>query len=173
MGTADTGTEQIGVEFLIVGGDEDGQRITDYFPLSEKAIQFTFEKLLAAGWDGQDMVEWTGLGSVDCRLVVEDEEYQGKWKKKIVFVNRAGVGMKNAMNAGQKSDFAARMRGHLAAFQQEKGIVRGGATRPAATAGKAYQGGARGGFAGNNATRGKPGAGDFDTPPDDDAPPYA
>lgn len=169
MGTAKTGTEQIVVEFQLIGGDEDGKRLTDFFPLSEKAIQYTFEKLAAAGWDGQDMVSWNGLGSVECRLVVEDEEHEGKLRTKIIFVNRVGVAMKNAMDAAAKNDFASRMRGHLAAFQQEKGI------RPSA----APRGNppARGGATPRPQNAGLAGRGGFDAGPDapyndDDAPPY-
>ena len=136
FGQAKTGTDQIGVAFTLVGGDRDGERLIEYFPLTEAAIEYTWEKLKNAGWDGQDAVALDGLGSVDCSIVVEDEEGQdGKLYERVKFVNSEGVVMKNEMGKTQLNDFAARMRGQLAAFQAKNGIVRngpkGGGARPA------------------------------------------
>lgn len=137
FGHASTGSEQIGIQFQLIGGDRDGDSIVDFAYFTPASMKFTFEKLRNCGWDGSEpFIDLPGFGSAEVELVLEDEEYEGEVRERVVFVNRIGIPMKNKMDAAAKADFATRMRGEVAAFQQESGIARPaqsrGAAKPAA-----------------------------------------
>lgn len=97
--------------------------------LTGGATEITVKALRAMGWQGDDLSDLSTVGSVDCELVVEEEEYNGKWYPKIKFVNVPGGGAKFGapMDAAKKRAFAARMRGEVMA-------VAGGRASPKAPA---------------------------------------
>jgi hypothetical protein len=66
------------------------KKITGYFALTPKAIDYTVEKLFNAGFRGKSLSQigdpnrWIAK---DCEIVVKDEEYNGKVYTKIAYVN--------------------------------------------------------------------------------------
>lgn len=116
FGVSSNKNEQVGLRLQIVGGELDGQMVTWYGTFSPAAEERTIEQLQIAGWNGEDFANLPGLGSTE--VEVQLEEYEGQdqetgehflWHK-AAWINRIGVTMKNAMNAGEKASFAQRMQ---------------------------------------------------------------
>ena len=84
------GTEYIGVTFEIRDPELEGEQIEWQGWLSEKALPYTVQALQNAGWKGDDIENCMrdGLGSVDCELMIEWEEYRNKYRAKVKFVNK-------------------------------------------------------------------------------------
>jgi len=127
---AKTGTTQavLGFEFT----DESGQPTNQFMPyfgaLTDAAIDFTVEALRNCGWEGDDLSELpalveSGALSSPVQLVVVHEEYNGEWRAKIKFVNRAGGGKlrleRELDDAGLKS-FAQRMKSRVRAAGRDR-----------------------------------------------------
>jgi hypothetical protein len=123
MGFTDSGKEQVAVSFLLIGGDHDGDRLTWYGSFSDAAVERTLDSLTYAGWNGSDFVNLPGLGSTEVELDVAEEKYNGKVNTKVNWVNRIGVALKNQMDQGQKTAFANKMKGRIAAHQQKAGAA--------------------------------------------------
>lgn len=84
------GTEFICVTFKI---EETGQQLAAYLYLTERTWKRTAESLRACGWSGTDFADFTqskapGFGTAKVKVVVEHDEYNGKVKAKIKWVNR-------------------------------------------------------------------------------------
>jgi len=110
------GKEQVAVKFETEHGF-----ITGFFALSEKAIEYTLEKLQACGFDGSSLLELQSdpprLAGNKCSIKVVHEEYDGKTNAKVQFVNPDGyVGFElkkdtdAAANAAKKYDALLRAR---------------------------------------------------------------
>lgn len=101
LGKSSTGKEEISVLFEIVeDGTNKGKRITWYGYFTEGTIDRTLESCENAGWDGNSP-DFQGIGSKECVIVIEDEEYQGKINAKVKWVNAGGRGLKkDAVLAG-------------------------------------------------------------------------
>lgn len=129
FGTSDNGNEQVGVSYRITQGEYAGRVQTWYgfFNTPENA-QRTVKSLRASGWKGDDVTNLTGITENDVNIVVEVEEFQGKTRNKVAWVNGAGVAMKNVMNDQQKKALAARMKGLI--------LAGGGGQKPAANGGR-------------------------------------
>lgn len=132
FGIAGTGTEQIAVNFAILEPDTDddgiqkedehgapiyresGEELTWVSSFTPKTERRTLEGLQYAGWSGVDIADLSGLGSTDVELVVDHEEYEGRTRAKIQWVNKAG-GMafkfKTDMPAANFTDLRQRMKG--------------------------------------------------------------
>lgn len=149
LGVADSGKEFVAVEFEIQGGEHAGARLGWRGFFTEKTEQRTLESLRYCGWKGDDITNMEGFGSTLVQIVVDHEQYEGKTFARIQWVNKLGVSIKNAMDAGTRAAFAARMRG--AALAVDKKLADG----PAATQ-----------VVGNGAAHsdGDPGFGDGDIP---------
>lgn len=134
-GYSSKGTEQVGVQFIVMSdGDFRGQSFTWYGYFTPAAEERTLDSLRAAGWDGTDVLALPGLGSVDVELTLQSETSQaGEKYWRASYVNRAGVSMKNKMDAAQKAAFAARMRNVLGSkgVAQAKPAVARGTMNPA------------------------------------------
>ena len=85
---AQTGTEQVVVKFETEAGF-----ITGFFALTDKAITYTMDKLVAMGYRGQSMLDVNDgkcmLGN-RCSITVVHEKYQGETRAKVSFVNPVG-----------------------------------------------------------------------------------
>ena len=143
--------EQIAVVFTIVEGPHEGHRITWFGNFSsEKSTEIAVKALRACGWAGNDMSDLTGIDSLDVEIVVELEEYDGKTRTKVKWVNALGGGavkLEKTMSDAQRRAFAARMRG-VAAGVAPIGGARAPAPRspgPAAPSGSASEGFGRSG----------------------------
>lgn len=128
MGRASTGTEQVAVLIEL----ETGDRLTWYGYFSDAAAERTIESLLAMGVT--DLETLAGLGSQHFEVVVDDEEYQGKTRTKVKFINRlgGGVAMKSRMNEAERKSFAHRYRGKFLSMQRAAGTTPADAPSPPA-----------------------------------------
>lgn len=89
LGQAKTGTDQIGMQFRLLDEPWKGWTLPWYGTFSEAAFPMTYEALVACGWRGE-FITTLGRDLVDgaeVSLVVEPEEYEGKWRARIKFVN--------------------------------------------------------------------------------------
>ena len=79
----------------------------------------------------------TSIGGPDApevSLVVENEEYEGKWSTKIKWVNSpGGLAMKSQLPADKAKAFAAKMKGQVIAFDRNNGQPQ--AKKPSASGG--------------------------------------
>lgn len=105
--------EQVAVRFRIEGGNADGQELAWFGFFTDKSAERTMEALRFCGWETNDLgdISTDVVGRNLVKIVVEHDEYDGKTRAKIAWVNRAGGPLvKNSMDAGQKTDFARRMK---------------------------------------------------------------
>jgi hypothetical protein len=120
LGVSGSGKEQIGIEFEIQ--DQEGGHVTWYGFFTEKTTERTIETLRICGWHGTDLSSLDGIGDNEVSIVLETEEWEGKARQKVQWVNRAGgLSMANPLNADQAKAFAAKMRGAVLAFDQKSG----------------------------------------------------
>lgn len=137
LGKAGTGTPQVGIEFEVQDGDHKGERIIDYFSLTDAAADYTLEKLINCGWTGTELAELddpkasASMAANVVELVVEPEDMADKdgqdmldkegyirQRLRIRFVNRGGgLAMKAAMTGDDKSLLSAKMKAKLAAIR--------------------------------------------------------
>ena len=99
---ATTGTEQVVVKFQTSEGT-----ITGWFAMTEKAAEYTIEKLRNMGFAGSDLAEVNDgecLIGHRCNIVVVHETYKGEERAKVQFVNPEGSGDGGAI---ERSDGAA------------------------------------------------------------------
>lgn len=129
LGETSKGAEQVAIEFGFF--DAENTRYTYFGTFGEKALEHTLKALRTAGWKGDDLSDLSSIGGPDAPevdLVVENEEYEGKVRAKIKWVNpRGGLSLKAPLPADKAKAFAARMRAQVAAFDATNG--RGGASR--------------------------------------------
>jgi hypothetical protein len=126
LGFSSKGTEQIALVFALTGEGYEDQQGTWFGYLSDAAAKYALASLRAAGWTGDDISETPlpGVGDVECEVVIENEEYEGKTRSKIQFVNRVGgVVLKTPMTDAQRKSFAARMKSAAVASRQENGVA--------------------------------------------------
>lgn len=122
LGHSDTGKEQIAVMFEITEGEHAGKHITWFGYFTDATIDRTFDSLRHMGWTSDNIAELDGLNTNEVEIVIEPEEYQGKWNDKVKWVNRPSrLALKNQMNDRDKAAFAARMKGKAMAHRQTYG----------------------------------------------------
>lgn len=129
LGKAETGTDQVAVLIELEGG----YRRTWYGYFSDAAVDRTIESLITMGVT--DLETLAGLGSTDFEAVVDEEEYQGKTRDKVKFINRLGSGslaLKTRMDAGAKKSFAQRFKGKFLTMQRQAGAPPAKSETPAA-----------------------------------------
>jgi hypothetical protein len=112
MGFSGTGSEQIGVLFRLPDEPHQGRELVWYGSFTEAAFPITHRALVAMGWRGTNVRTLKDDLSVDggalVYLVVEVEEFGGKERNRIIFVNRmGGIPMRGKMSAPQRQAFAA------------------------------------------------------------------
>lgn len=128
------GKECVVVRFEFADGPHTGRSIQWWGYFTEAAVDRTMESLRYCGWDSDSIAELDNLGANEVELVVKDEEYQGKWRSKVQWVNRLSrLFTSSPMDAQQRAAFAARMRGKAVASRQKLG------TRPSAAPAHATQ----------------------------------
>jgi len=134
VGEAGTGTPQVAVRFDFLDYDETNRVWYGYFTPS--SMENTFKALRTAGWKGNDLEDLSDLFSdndpPEVVLVVQHEpDQQGNMRDRIRFINSvgssAGAMLKKKLEGKDLSDFAARMKGEILAFDQRQS----GGARPA------------------------------------------
>jgi hypothetical protein len=115
------GTEQVAVMFHVLDTDA---KLTWYGFLTEKTSERTMNSLLACGVSDLESLE--GLGSDEVELVIEHEEYNGKTRAKIQWVNRLGTGGVAMKNKAEGSDLKSMLKKHQGNFlklKKEQGAI--------------------------------------------------
>ena len=140
IGKSGTGTPHVGVLFEDVNGD----RITWYGYLSDKAIERTVASLGVLGWDPQahnglvDSLNGTDLlVGAEAEIVVEAETYEGKVNHKVRWVNEPGGGSLSSMEDSEAASFAASLRQKILAAPKPKVSTKPGPAKEAVPAGSA------------------------------------
>lgn len=107
-----------GMQIVVTFADiVNGDTITAYFPCSERAWQYTEEKLRTMGWDaaaaGYQFEELnldpSPIAGNEVEIVCDFEEYQGERNLRVKFVNPVGGGFKR-MDENEAASFADRLR---------------------------------------------------------------
>lgn len=83
------GTPQVAVKFETSEGE-----ITGWFALTDKAAEYTIQKLRVMGFQGDDLSQINDgrcMVGNQCTLVIEHDEYNDKINARIKFVNPLGV----------------------------------------------------------------------------------
>ena len=119
VGEAGTHTLQVGVQFDLL--DHPGDTLTWYGSMTDKALPRTMDGLRAMGWQGCDISELDDPATEmdnEVVLVVEWDEYQGKKKLKVNWVNAAGggMGMKNPLAGDALKAKAAELKAKILAL---------------------------------------------------------
>lgn len=84
---AQTGNAQVLLTFELEGG----QRMQGFFSITPAAAEYTLQKLHNCGFSGtsfREMTKQTPHGKVE--LVIVPDDYKGKTRMKIQFINRPG-----------------------------------------------------------------------------------
>jgi hypothetical protein len=113
MGLASTGNEQIGVLFELLDPPFQGRSITWYGSWTVDAFPITVRALKEMGWTGVQIatLKHELRKGTEVVLVCEVEEFNGKPRSKVKFVNRAGeIRMASTMTNDQKRAFAVELQ---------------------------------------------------------------
>lgn len=154
MGKTDKGAPQVAVMFEFL--DHPGTRMAWYGSFSETTVgndqkplyQVTMESLYHCGWEGPDLRDLTGVDRNEVTVVVKNEEYQGKTRAKISWVNGMGGSLiKNEMVDTELNAFAAKMKGAALSAKKNLKLPEQSARKPSngqqqkrpANAGDAYE----------------------------------
>lgn len=124
LGLTNTNKEQIAIELEILDEEAFGQKITWYGYFTDKAFDVTLKALRTLGWRGTDLSELTGLDSNEVHIVVESEEYQGKYYPRVKWINPlngGGIPLKNQLDPSAAKAFAAKMKARILSVEQANG----------------------------------------------------
>jgi len=134
LGFTSKGNDQIGLDFVLLEGPNQGSHITWYGYFTEDSFERTIESLRLCGWEGNDLSVFSdtqrgkgsGIDRSEIALVVDHEPDQhGEIRSRANWVNPlGGVAMKERMDDGASKSFAARMKGKITALQQGGGGAR-------------------------------------------------
>jgi len=122
------GTRQVYVAFAIIDGDHAGRRLGWFGYFTDGAVDRTIESLRLCGLKGDDLAN-AMFGPLDqeVQVVVEHEEYDGKVRAKVAWVNAPGGGafrMANPMKSDELRKFSATMKGKLKGKPEVAGAKR-------------------------------------------------
>lgn len=134
LGKTEKGSRQVAVRFETFDDqDQPGERITWYGYFTEKTQERTLESLQHCGWEGDDITDLSGIERNEVQLVVEHDEYEGKVRAKVAWVNRpggGGIAIKAPLDEAEKAEFAREVKATVLAMRQ--GQRRAPASRNAA-----------------------------------------
>jgi len=119
-GKTKSGVEQIVIDFKIIEGIHEGERILWYGYFSAGAAERTLKSLRACGWRGSDL---SRLGTLDLHveIIVEGEEYMGKTRQKVKWINQPGsTALKNPLADSELKSLAERMKATAALLPEAK-----------------------------------------------------
>jgi hypothetical protein len=109
------GKEQLCLSFRLDEGPNQGETILAYLYFTEGALPHSLKSLRALGWAGNNL-ENLGALSAPVRIVLLDEEWEGKSHTKVKWINALGTGVsqiQSAMSADEVRLFAARLQGRI------------------------------------------------------------
>lgn len=111
-GKTSTSKHQLAIQFEIVGGEYEGNKLVWYGYFTDRAVERTLQSLRYCGWVGHDLAD---LGALDkqVQIVVEHDTYNGNTRAKIAWVNELGIALKEQMTVEEVRQFAASMRSRI------------------------------------------------------------
>lgn len=113
--SSNKGTPQVGLGFRMSEGDVDENRvITAFRYFTDNSYEYSVADLRTCGWTGDDLATIT-LEDLqnEVELVIVHEEYEGKVRAKVAYINPIGGGMiksEKAMTPDELRKFATSMR---------------------------------------------------------------
>lgn len=138
VGKSGTGTPHVSVLFEDVNGD----RITWYGYLTDKAMERTIASLQILGWDAvadnglvHKLNGTDALVGAEAEIVVEMEEWEGKPTPKVKWVNEVGGGMAKPLPEEEAATFAASIRTKVLSAARPQANNRPGPAKQPAAAG--------------------------------------
>lgn len=123
LGYTSNGNEQVA---MLVDMVDLGKQMTWYGYFTDKTADRTLESLMIAGWDGDSLVTFEGLGSTEFVAVVEEDTYNGETRTRISWINRARSGgpkLNNPMSDVQMQNFASKMKGRAMALKKKSQAI--------------------------------------------------
>ena len=125
LGKTSKDTDQVGITFKLLEGPEANRLIAYYGYFTDATAEGTIEAMRNAGWLGDDLRDLSSIGredGPDVVLVIRDEaNLDGVMQSRVKYVNRvAGSAIKQPMTEAERNDFARRMKGRVAAFNQKQ-----------------------------------------------------
>lgn len=119
LSVSGSGKEQVSVVFDLLDPGFEGQTLQwwGYFS-SDKAVEIAVKALRTCGWQGNDLQDLTSVDpECEVELVVELEEYEGKTRPKVKWVNAPGGPTAPPLEAQKAKAFAASMKARIAALE--------------------------------------------------------
>lgn len=124
LAVAQTGTEQAAMQFRFLEGDNQGQTISEYLALSDAALPYSIPKLRVCGWTGDDVSDLSMCTGTKVRLVIKHEEYMGKVRARVQFINKVRELPK--LEEGKRMSIAEKLKAKIAAIEAQAGATQGG-----------------------------------------------
>lgn len=124
FGMTDDNKPQLAIQFEIVDESFAGESIAAILFFTEKTVERSLESLVHLGFGSDDLELLADTDAARCaellpsvvEIVCDPEEYDGKWRLRVRWINRAGGGkftFKNKLEGVYLKAFAAQMRGAL------------------------------------------------------------
>jgi hypothetical protein len=119
LGETSTGKEQIAIEFMTMDtAGVEGPHINWFGYFSDAAFETTIKALRTCGWTGIDVSDLSGLDANEVQLIVEHEEYEGKKRARVRWINPVGgLTLKAPMSPEKTRKFAAEMKIRITALE--------------------------------------------------------
>lgn len=114
LGESSQGTPQIAIRFALLDGENIGKTITAFRFFSDRATQYAMKDLRTCGWTGDDVSEepLPGVIGTEVELVLEEEEYEGKVRVKVKWINSPnGVRTGNPLDPKRRKALGAKLKG--------------------------------------------------------------
>jgi hypothetical protein len=124
FGEAKTGTEQIGVQFELLGGPDTGRMITWYGYFTEKTYERTLQSLRYMGWKGTDVTNPGELDQKVMLVIAHEEDQNGDMRARVQWVNgygSAAIRLSKPMTPDKLRTFSARMAKRAAKVPELEG----------------------------------------------------
>lgn len=122
LGKTEKGNRHVAVRFETFNDQgQPGEQITWYGYFTEKTEERTLESLQHCGWEGDDITDLSGVERNEVQLVVEHDEYEGKVRAKVAWVNKpggGGISIKAPLDEMEKAQFAREMKAKVLAMRQ-------------------------------------------------------
>ncbi len=140
FGYTKNGHEQIVIDFELLNEGYEGQRVQWFGTFAnEKSIEIAVKSLRACGWQGDNLTDLRGIDQNEVELDIGFEDFDGKRRMKVRWVNRPGSGrvvLKEVMGEREKQALAKRLRGAILALREPGSAAKGPAPTRGAPAGK-------------------------------------
>lgn len=121
------GTPGVEIDLRITEeGPQKGAAITDTGWLTDKAWKYAIERLRLLGWTGDDLSEIPDLvarGGLtnEVELVIVHEDYEGRKRPRVKFMNPVGGGRAKTMDRAALKSFAQRWKASVASVPAPDG----------------------------------------------------